>query len=108
MVKGEILYKDLSYRLVGCFYEVYNTLGPGQKESVYHEALKVEFNIQDIKYEDKARILIRYKGNKVGTYEPDFLIESKILVEIKSMPIMPKVYEKQLKFYLKGTPYLLG
>jgi len=104
----KILHKDLSYKVVGCLYEVYNELGPGQKESVYHEALKIEFKEKKIAYESKRRIPIVYKTVKVGTYEPDFLVEDKILIEIKSVPLMPKVFEKQLKYYLKGTPYPLG
>lgn len=104
----KILYKELSYKVVGCFYEVYNILGPGQKESVYFEALKFEFKNRIVTYEEKKRIPIIYKGRKVGVYEPDFIVEDKIIVEIKSIPLMPRVYEKQLKFYLKGTPYLLG
>jgi len=48
----KILYKDLAYRIVGCFYEVYNELGPGFKESVYHKALAIEFDIQKVPYEE--------------------------------------------------------
>jgi GxxExxY protein len=108
MKRDSILYKDLSYKLVGCFYEVYNILGPGQKESIYHNALAIELRSQYINFKEKEKISIDYKGNKVGIYEPDFVIDNKILVEIKSVPQMPRVYEKQLKFYLKGTKYKLG
>ena len=105
---AKILYKELSYRVVGCFYKVYNTLGPGHKESIYQKALKIEFGKQNIKYVSKKRLSIEYAGKEVGIYEPDFIIEDKIIVEIKSVLYMSKVYELQLYYYLKGSKYKLG
>src|SRR3989339_866296 len=108
MNEDKLLYKELSYRLVGCFYDVYNTLGPAHKEQVYQEALKVAFDIKNIAYEDKKRIKIRFMGKVVGIYEPDFVIDKKIIVEIKSVLNMPKVFENQLYYYLKGSIYKVG
>lgn len=108
MSEGKILYKDLSYKLVGCFYEVYNKLGPGHKEDIYQKALIREFALKNISCETKKRLKIDYKGESVGTYEPDFIIDNKIIVELKSVLLMPKVYEKQLFYYLKGAGYKLG
>lgn len=108
MTDEKVLYKDLSYKLVGCFYEVYNKLGPGHKEDIYHKALVKEFKLQDIPYEIKKRLKIDYKGELVGIYEPDFIIDGKIIIELKSVLLMPKVYEKQLFYYLKGANYRLG
>ena len=103
----DLLYKELSYKVVGCFYEVYNKLGPGFKESIYHKALTIEFGIQNVPYEEK-NIAIRYKGKNAGYYIPDFIIDRKIIVEIKAVDNMPKLYETQLYYYLKGTNYKLG
>lgn len=105
---SKILYKDLSYFLVGCFYKVFNTLGPGHKEDIYHKALEIEFDKQKIKFNSKQRFNIEYEGKKVGVYEPDFVIEDKIIVEIKSTLHMPKVFEQKLFHYLKGSNYQLG
>jgi GxxExxY protein len=104
----KVLYKDLSYKIVGCFYEVYNTLGPAHKEQVYQEALKIAFIEQKIPFEEQKHIRIRFKDRIVGTYEPDFVIDNKIIIEIKSVLSMPKVFEKQLYYYLRGTSYKLG
>lgn len=104
----KILYKDLSYSLVGCFYKVYNILGPGHKEDIYHKALKIEFDKQGVNYISKKRLKIEYEDKEVGIYEPDFIIEDKIITEIKSVLYMPKVYELQLYYYLKGSRYRLG
>lgn len=108
MAQEKILHKDLSYKIVGCFYEVYNKLGPGHKEDIYQKALIKEFKLQNISYETKKRLKIDYKGETVGVYEPDFIIDNKIIIELKSVLLMPKVYEKQLFYYLKGTNYRLG
>ena len=104
----KFLYKELSYKLVGCFYDVYNELGPAHKEQVYQEALKVAFEIAGIFYKEKPRIKIKFKGQDVGIYEPDFIVNGKIIVEIKSLLNLPKVFEKQLYYYLSGTDYKVG
>ncbi|MFA5271782.1 MAG: GxxExxY protein [Candidatus Omnitrophota bacterium] len=107
-LKEDFLYKDLSYTLIGCFYAVYNELGPAHKEQIYHEALKVIFPDKNVKYEDKKRIKIKFNGKEIGIYEPDFVIENKIIIELKSVLNMPKVFEKQLYYYLRGTDYKVG
>ncbi|MFA5336913.1 MAG: GxxExxY protein [Candidatus Omnitrophota bacterium] len=105
---SDLLYKELSYKIVGCFYNIYNELGPGFKESVYHGALVIELNIQGILYEEERKIPIEYKGKNIGCYIPDFVIDKKVIIEIKAVDIMPKLYEMQLYYYLKGSDYKLG
>ena len=94
--------------MVGCFYAVYNELGPGHKEQIYHKALTLELKSKGISFNDKKRLKVKYKGQEIGIYEPDFIIEDKIIVEIKSLLQMPNVFEKQLYYYLRGTEYKLG
>jgi len=102
------LYKDLSYKIIGCFYEVYNELGPAHKEQIYHEAPKIAFGEKNIEYKENKRLKIKFRGTDIGIYEPDFIIEDKIIIEIKSVLNMPKVFEKQLYYYLRGTDYKVG
>lgn len=104
----DLLYKNLAYKIVGCFYEVYNNLGPAHKEQIYHKALELEFESKGIPFKDKKRIKVKYKEKEIGIYEPDFVVDDKIIVEIKSVLIMPTVFEKQLYYYLKGSQYKLG
>jgi len=111
MKKGyqeHLLYKDLAYKIVGCFYNVYNEIGPGFKELIYHNALAAEFNHNEIKFKEESRITVNYRSKKVGTYIPDFVIEDKVLLEIKAVDYMPKFYEDQLYTYLRATKYKLG
>ncbi len=109
MAMNGLLYKELSYDLTGCFYAVYNELGPGHKEQIYQKALVFEFKSKDISFSEKKRLKVRYKKQEdIGIYEPDFIIEDKIIVEIKSLLNMPSVFEKELYYYLRGTEYKLG
>ena len=107
-MKSEYLYRDLTYKIRGAFFEVYNILGTGFKEDVYHKALKKEFESEQILFIEKKRLNIFYKGEKVGIYEPDFIVDEKIIIEIKAVFNMPSIFEKQLYYYLKGTKYKLG
>jgi len=104
----DYIYKELTYKIRGAFFEVYNTLGPGFKEAIYHRALREEFTIRKIPFEEKPKLPIFYKGKKVGIYEPDFVIDGKVLVEIKSVADVLKIHELQLFYYLRGTSYKLG
>lgn len=108
MPKQDLLYKVLAYKIVGCFYEAYNTLGPAHKEQIYQKALALEFKSKGIFFNDKKRLKIKYKEEEIGIYQPDFIIEDKIIIEIKSLPFLPMVSEKQLYYYLRGADYKLG
>lgn len=104
----DFLYEDLSYQIRGCAFSVYNVLGFGHKEGVYQKALAMELEKKNIPFEKEKTIPIHYEGKKVGIYRPDFVIDSKVLVELKAVPFMPKDYETQLTYYLKGSDFTLG
>lgn len=99
---------SLTEKIIACAYKVHSELGPGYKESIYHRALTIEFDVQHIPYESEKRILIKYRNKNAGYYTPDFVINKKVIVEIKAADNMPKLYETQLYYYLKGTDYKLG
>ena len=105
---SDFLYEDLSYKIRGCAFNIYNTLGFGHKESVYQKALETEFEKLEINFEKEKALPVIYKGKKIGVYKPDFIVEKKIIIELKAVPFMPKNYETQLTHYLKGTNYKLG
>lgn len=104
----DLLYKELVYKLQGIIFEVYKTLGSGFKESIYQNALEEEFINQHFLYKREPTLKIRYKEKLVGYYKPDFIIDDKIIIELKAVPIMPKYFETQLYYYLKATNYKLG
>ena len=107
-IQNNLIYKDLSYIIVGCFYDVYNEIGPAHKEIIYQKALGLAFEQKNLKYSSEEQLKIYFKGTVVGCYKPDFIIDDKIIVEIKSLISMPDVFEKQLFYYLRCSNYKLG
>ena len=108
MSVDKLLYKDLVYKVQGAFFEIYKTLGPGFKESIYQNAIEEELEKQKIAYRREPSLTIKYKAKEVGYYRPDFIIDEKIILEIKAVPEMPMYFETQLYYYLKATNYKLG
>ncbi len=107
---GEIIYKDLSYNLVGCCFNVRNKYGSYHRENVYHKTLMEELSLVKINFISKPRIALYSitTGNKVSYYEPDLLVENLIIVEIKAMPFTKKDHIMQLGEYLKVSEYEVG
>lgn len=105
---GKLEYERLTYKIRGSIFEVYNVLGPGFKETVYHNSLQEEFDRKKLKYMEKKRLKVIYKNKQVGIYGPDFIVEDKVIVEIKAVDVVPKIFEKQLYSYLKATKYKIG
>lgn len=103
-----LLYSRLTYKIRGSIFNVYNVLGFGHKEGVYHKALAHELKKNNVAFEEEKSLDVTYDNTKVGTYRPDFVIDGKILIELKAVPFLPKEAETQLLYYLKGTNYKLG
>lgn len=106
--KRGLLYADITYKVRKAIFNVYNELGYGHKELVYQKALVKELDELKIFYKREKDIDVFYKGKVVGNYRPDFIIEDKVIVEIKAVVLVPKVFEIQLLHYLKATGYKLG
>lgn len=106
--EGDFLYNDLTYKIRGILFEVRKKLGLGHKEDVYHNALEIEFQKARISFESRKNITIRYKGKSIGTYQPDFIIENKVLVELKALPETGRPQIEQVWSYLKGSEYKLA
>ncbi len=107
-IDTDLLYADLAYKVRGAIFTVYNELGFGHKENIYQKALIKEFETLNIPYKQEVGLDVKYKGDIIGKYRPDFSIEDKIIIELKSVEFMPKSYEEQLVHYLKTTGFSLG
>jgi GxxExxY protein len=93
---------DVTYQIRGAIYDVYNELGPGLLESVYEEALCFELEQRGLKTERQIQVPISYKGNVLKTeLRLDLLVEDNVIVELKSVEEMKKVFAKQLLTYLR-------
>ena len=103
----EILEKELSYKIQGCVYNVVNKYGRGLKEKIYQKVLAEELKNADIKFEEQKRINIYSfeSGEKIGTYIPDFLVDSKIIIEIKASNFTTRQDIEQQRSYLRISAY---
>ena len=105
---AELLYSDLTYKIRGVLFEVRKKLGLGHKEQVYQNALEIEFKRANIDFESKKNISLIYEGKSIGVYQPDFILEDKILLELKALPEIGRPQIEQAWAYLKGCEYKLA
>lgn len=103
----EYIYKDLTYDIIGVLYEVHKELGSVHKEIVYHRAVAIELQNRKIPFTEEKGIDIKYKNNKIGIYRPDFIIDDKVILELKVDPEITKAMQNQVYYYVKGTEYKL-
>lgn len=104
----KVLYPELSYALQGAFYEVYNLLGPGFREETYRQALMQELRLRDIPFEAEKYYDIPYKSGLADRYRADFVVDGKIIVELKAVVAMPPHFEAYLMSYLRASKLRLG
>lgn len=99
---------DITYRINGAVFEVNRWLGSGFLEKVYENALLVELHEAGLKVESQVPIRVEYKGNEIGQYFADILVENQIIVEVKAVESLRKIHEAQLLNYLKATGFKVG
>jgi len=104
----KVVYKKESYEIVGCCFEVFNQIGPGHKEKTYQRALEVLFKDKNIKYQSQFSVPIKIKDNQIGRYYFDFLINRKIILELKVGDHFHRRDIEQLHSYLKSENLQLG
>ncbi len=104
----EILYKELAYAIVGAAMEVHRILGPGFLEAVYQAALAHELTLRGIRFEQFKHLPVTYKGVSVGKYVADFVIEGKIILEIKAVSNLHPAHQAQAIHYLTATDFRLA
>ncbi len=104
-----LLFKEESYKIIGCCFEVYKDKGNGFLESVYQECLRKEFESQKVPFQEKPRLSLFYKGDLLEQYyEPDFLCFDNIIVELKAVKAVTDEHRAQVINYLKSTDNKLG
>ncbi|KKS35295.1 MAG: hypothetical protein UU95_C0002G0001 [Parcubacteria group bacterium GW2011_GWC2_42_12] len=108
MEEGKVLYKDLSYKIVGILFEVYNELGYGYKEKYYEKAIIESFKEEKIKFKKQAPYKILLKGKMIAINYIDFIIDDKIVLEIKKGHYFSKQNLEQVKQYLQVTSLKLA
>lgn len=105
---AELLQRE-GYELVGAAFEVYNQIGPGFLEEVYHECLRRELTLRGIPFESQPELRLFYKGDALDKYyRPDFYVYGEIVTEIKALKALSDNESAQLLNYLKGSRKRVG
>ncbi len=98
----------ITERIIGCGIEVHRHLGPGLLESAYEAALCVELGLQGLQYQRQVPIPLTYKGEQIGDYRIDLVVEDAVVVEIKNVERRDPLFEAQVLTYLKITGKKIG
>lgn len=101
--ENKILYKDLSYKIVGLAMQVHNKLGFGFSEKVYENSTMILFRREGIQAKQQTPITVYFEGEVVGDYYADILVEDKIILELKSAEEIADAHRSQVLNYLKAT-----
>ncbi|HEY0458966.1 MAG TPA: GxxExxY protein [Pyrinomonadaceae bacterium] len=107
-MEDKIIFKDLSYKIVGLAIEVRKELGYGFLEKVYENSLMVLLKENGIKAEQQVPIKVYFHGQTVGDYIADILVEDSIILELKSQDHIAEVHKAQTLNYLKATKLKLA
>ena len=105
----KLIEKELTQRVIGAAMEVHKVLGCGFLEAVYQEALEIELRERGIRFSRQPEIKIQYKSHTLSkTYQPDMLVEDRLVVELKALDRISAAEESQLLNYLKATGIKVG
>jgi GxxExxY protein len=107
-MEEELVYKDLSYKIIGILFEVFNELGYGYQEKYYQLAIAKVLTKNNLKFKKELSLPIEFQKENIGRYCLDFLIEDKIVLEIKKGDKFRKGNIDQVYGYLKRFNLKLG
>ena len=96
-------FEDITEKIIGCAYTVYNTMGYGFLESVYEKCLLIELNKTGLKSESQKSIIVYYDGEIVGHFIADIFVEDAVIIELKSVKSIAQIHEVQFVNYLVAT-----
>lgn len=102
------LYSDETHAIIGCAFEVLNTIGHGLHEKIYENALVVEFGLRDIPYSQQPEYDVSYKSVAVGKYIPDLINYGKIVVDTKTIDKITEHERGKMLNYLQITDLKVG
>jgi len=102
------MYNEITEKIIGAAYKVYNTLGAGFLEKVYENALAIELQKQDLRVVQQHPVKVYYEDVIIGEYYADLLIEDKVIIELKAINKLSRIHETQLINYLKATEKNIG
>ena len=108
MENEKVIYPELSYKIIGLAFEVFNSTGYGMNEKYYQKAFAVALEKEKINFARELFVQLTFKDKKIGSYFLDFLIDDKIIVELKTRFRLGYIHVKQVISYLKTTGHKLA
>lgn len=99
--RDDLVYPELSYEIIGCAYEVFDELGPGHPEKIYQRSFAITLKNKKHAYQEQVYYSLKFKNEIVGKSFFDFLIEGKIIIELKKDSRFSKTHIEQVLNYLK-------
>ncbi len=105
---GKVVEPALSYRIIGVVFDVFNTLGYGYQEKYYQRAIAASLRKNGLLFSEQVFAPLEYRGERIGSYFFDFLIEGKIVLELKRADRFSKSAIDQVYAYLKAVKQQLG
>ena len=107
-MKTDLKHGSITDQILGVFYDVYNELGHGFLESVYHRSLVFALESKELKISSKVAIPVWFRGHKVGHFEADILVEGCVMLELKAVRTLDSSHRAQLLNYLRATDIEVG
>jgi GxxExxY protein len=101
-------HEEITHKIIGAAYQVFNTLGFGFLESVYKKAMMIELDKKDLKVKEKKALNVYYDEQVVGNFYVDIMVEDEIILELKSVQNLAKEHEVQVVNYLTGLKKEIG
>jgi len=99
---------EITYKIIGCAMKVHNTLGNGFQEVIYQRCLAIEMEKEKIRFDREQEQTIYYEGREVGTRRADFVVENKVIVELKALIALEDVHLAQAKNYVVAYDFPKG
>ena len=107
-MEPELKYKEITHKTIGVFYDVYNELVHGFLESVYQRSLGLALASAGLKVRSQVRIPVWFRGERVGMFEGDMLVNDCVLLELKVARCLELSHQAQLLNYLRATNVEVG
>ena len=98
----------LTAQVIACAIEVHRQLGPGLLERIYHSAMRIELHFNNIRFDTERVFEIDYRGQMIGQYKPDLIVNNELIVEVKSVSNYDEVFTAQMLTYLRITKLRKG
>lgn len=101
-------HQELTRKIIGIYYDVYNELGYGFLERVYQNAMLIELKKRGYQVESNKKLTVYYKKEVVGEYIPDIIVNDLVILELKAVEHLIEAHENQILNYLKATDCEIG